>query len=201
MPGKKNPFIITNSDRSDESDTHWWIILNISPKSELLFFDSFGISGMKRFVVTDDKKIVEKVLKWLELADKKDDKLTLIKRKFSMNGYKKLAEKEIFNLSSAAKGFFHLICSFGKNKNIKNFVNVWMLEDPIKMYPTVTCGPFRLYFYENLFFPDENSKLQNYKKFTNITLETQLNELFTLDRENNEQITNEYMRKRQIKMT
>ena len=50
---------------------------------------------MKRFIVTDDKKIVEKVLKGLELAgkNKKDDKLALIKLKFSMNGYENLAEK------------------------------------------------------------------------------------------------------------
>ena len=45
------------------------------------------------FIVTDDKKIVEKVLKGLELAGKKDDKLALIKLIFSMNGYKNLAEK------------------------------------------------------------------------------------------------------------
>ena len=62
-------------------------------KERTPFFDLFGISGMKRFIVTDDKKIVEKVLKGLELAGKKDDKLALIKLKFSMNGYKNLAEK------------------------------------------------------------------------------------------------------------
>ena len=83
-------------------------ILNISPKSELLFFDSFGLSGMKRFIVTDDEKIVGKVLKGLELGDEKDDKLTLIKLKLSMNGYRNLPEKEIFNLSSTAQDFFSL---------------------------------------------------------------------------------------------
>ena len=38
MSGKKYPFIISNTERSNESGTHWWSILNISPKSELLFF-------------------------------------------------------------------------------------------------------------------------------------------------------------------
>ena len=89
--------------------------MNIPPKSELLIFDSFGISGIKRFIVTDDKKIVGKVLKGLELANKKDDKLTLIKLKFSMNGYKNLPEKEIFNLSRAAQDSFHLIYSSDVN--------------------------------------------------------------------------------------
>ena len=37
MPGKKYPFIISNADRSDKNGTHWWSILNISPKSELFF--------------------------------------------------------------------------------------------------------------------------------------------------------------------
>ena len=85
MPGKKYPFIISNTDRSDEGSTHWWSILNISPKSELLLFDSFGISGMKHFIVSGDKKIAGKVLKVLELADQKDNKLTLFELKFSMN--------------------------------------------------------------------------------------------------------------------
>ena len=36
MPGKKCPFRILNTDRSHEGGTHWWGILNISPKSQLL---------------------------------------------------------------------------------------------------------------------------------------------------------------------
>ena len=89
---------------------------DFTKEQTFIFFDSFGISGMKRFIVTNDKKIVGKILKELELADRKDDKLTLIKLKFSMNAYKNLAEKEIFNLSSPAQDFFHLIYSFDKKR-------------------------------------------------------------------------------------
>ena len=89
----------------------------------------------------------------------------------------------------------------GINENITNFVNVWMLEDQIEMDTTVTCGPFQLCFYENFFFPDENSKLQHYKKLTYIAFKTLLNKTFTLGRKNNEQIINEYIRQRQIKIT
>ena len=128
--GKIYSFIISNTGRSNGSVTPWWSISNILPKSEILFFGSLGISGMKGFIVTDDKK--NKVLKGLELADKRDNKLTLIKLKLPMNGYKNLAEKEIFSLSSAVQDFFHRIYSFGKNKNLTNFVNVWMLEDPFR---------------------------------------------------------------------
>ena len=54
-----------------------------------------------------------------------------------------------------------------------------MLEDPIQMSKTVTCGPFQIYFYENLFFPTKTVKL----KATSSAIEILLNELFTLDRE------------------
>ena len=110
---------------------------------------------MKHFIVSDDKKIVRKVIKGLELADQKDNKPTLVKLKFSMNSYENLAENETKKLSETAQDLFHLTHSFGKNENITNFVN--MLEDPIQRPTTVTCGPFQLYFYENLFFPDENN--------------------------------------------
>ena len=68
-----------------------------------------------------------------------------------------------------------------------------MLEDPIQKPTIMTCGSFQLYFYENLFFPYENSKLHSYKKVTNTALETVLNELFTLDPKNNEQKINKYI--------
>ena len=82
MPGKKYPLIISNTDRRDEGGTHWWSILNISPKTELLLFDSFRVSGMRHFIISGDKKIVGKLLKGLELADQRDNKLTLVKLKF-----------------------------------------------------------------------------------------------------------------------
>ena len=159
MPGKKYLFIISNTDRSDEGGTHWRSILNISPKSELLLFYSFGISDLKHFIVSDDKKTVGKVLKGIELADQKDNKLILIKLKFSMNSYENLAENKTKKLSEIAQDLLHLIHSFGKNENITNFENVWMLEDPIQKPTTATCGPFQLHFYENLFF---STKTANY---------------------------------------
>ena len=83
-------------------------------KVSCYFFCSFGISGMKHFIVSDDKKIVKKVLKGLELADENDNKLTLVKLKFSMNSYKNLAENETKKLSEAAQDLLHLRNSFGK---------------------------------------------------------------------------------------
>ena len=87
------------------------------------------------------------------------------------------------SLSETARDFFHLLEAFGKTKNIKKFVNVWLLEDPVQQMETTTCGAFQLYFFENLFFPAELTKLHSYQKLTNIAIETILDELFTLDKQ------------------
>ena len=104
-------------------------------------------------------------------------------------------------LSLSVTAIFYLLESFGENGNIKNFINVWLLEHPIQKTVALTCGHFQLYFYENLFFPDKNSYLHSYKTLSNLTIETLLNKLFTLDQDKNEQIINKYVNRRQIKMT
>ena len=63
MPGKKYPFLVSNTDRSDQGRMHWWSIMNISPKKELFFFDLYEIEGMKHFIVSDDKKNSRKNIK------------------------------------------------------------------------------------------------------------------------------------------
>ena len=91
-------------------------------------------------------------------------------------------------LSLSVTAIFYLLESFGENGNIKNFINVWLLEHPIQKIVALTCGHFQLYFYENLFFPDKNNYLHSYKTLSNLAIETLLNKLFTLDQDKNEQI-------------
>lgn len=91
----------------------------------------------------------------------------------------------MFSLSETTRDFLYLLEAFGKYENLKKFVNVWLLEDPIQKIETSTCELFQLYFYKNLFFSGENSKLHSYKKLTNLPIETLLNELFTLDQDKN----------------
>ena len=58
---------------------------------------------------------------------------------------------------------------------------------------SVTCGIFQLYFYDNLFNPDKDSKIQDKAKLKEKTIETLLNELFALDnQEQNEQTIRQY---------
>ena len=81
--------------------------------------------------------------------------------------------------------FFHFVKSFGDFLKVKDYLDIWMAEDPIQMTETVTCDLFQLYFYENLFNPDQNSKIQNNKRLTKKTIEKLLNELFSFDKEDN----------------
>ena len=74
-----------------------------------------------------------------------------------------------------------------------------MLEDPIQKPTIVTCGSFQLHFHENLFSRQKQQTTQ-LEKTNQHCLETLLNELFTLNPENNEQTINEYIKKRQISM-
>ena len=56
-----------------------------------------------------------------------------------------------------------------------------MVEDRLQDLDSSTCGMFQLHFYDSLFNPNENSKIQNDTKLTKRPVETLLNELFTLD--------------------
>ena len=62
--GGKYSFIIAHTDSLSNPGTHWWSILNIEPKPDIFFFDSFGIDGLKQFVIQDDRKIIEKNAIW-----------------------------------------------------------------------------------------------------------------------------------------
>ena len=56
-----------------------------------------------------------------------------------------------------------------------------MVENRVQDLDSSTCGIFQLYFHDNLFNPDENSKIQGNTKLNKKTVETLLNELFILD--------------------
>ena len=76
-----------------------------------------------------------------------------------------------------------------------------MVENRIQDLDSATCGIFQLFFYENLFNPDKNSKIQNETKLKKTTVETLLNELFSLDDKENEIKMNEYADKLGIEVS
>ena len=59
-----------------------------------------------------------------------------------------------------------------------------MVEDRVQDLNSSTCDVFQLYFYNNLFNPDENSKIQSNNRLNKKTIETLLNKLFAMDNQN-----------------
>ena len=68
-----------------------------------------------------------------------------------------------------------------------------MVEDRVQNLNPVTCGIFQIYFYDNLFNPDKNSKLQDKARLNKNAIETLLNELSVLDNQDkNEETIRQY---------
>ena len=198
----KYPFVIANIDSSEKGGTHWWSILDIEPKTNIFFFDSFGTDGLKHFIIQDDKKIIEKILFGTEKMTRTDCKIILCKIQFNLSAYKNLSDGEPDALSVTANDFFRFVLAFGNKLKLRNFVNIWMVEDRVQDLNSVTCGIFQLYFYNNLFNPNENSKIQGKDRLYKKTIEKLLNELFILDDQNkNEERIGRYARNTGIVLT
>ena len=101
--------------------------------------------------------------------------------RFNLNACKKLSKKELDVLSDTATNFFHFIQAFGNKLILHDFINIWMAEDRVQDLDSVTCSIFQIYFYNNLFNPDESYKMQDKKRLNKKTIETLLNELFVPD--------------------
>ena len=68
----KYPFIIAKTDSSEKQGVHWWSILDIDLKTDIFFFDSFGLDGLNYFIVQDDAPVVKKILSGVEKMTRTD---------------------------------------------------------------------------------------------------------------------------------
>ena len=157
-------------------------------------------------MIQDDsnRKVIEKILFGTEQMTGTDDKITLENIKFNLNACKNLSKKELDNLSDTARDFFYFIQSFGNKLKLKDFVNIYiyMVEDRVQDLDTVTCGIFQIYFYDNLFNPNQNSKIQNRKKLDKNTVEILLNKLFVLnDQQQNKTTISRYAEEKNMNVT
>ena len=59
--------------------------------------------------------------------------------------------------------FLNFVQSFGNKLKLRDVVNIGIVEDRVQDLDSVSCGIFQMYFYDNLFNPDQNSKIQNKK--------------------------------------
>ena len=90
-----------------------------------------------------------------------------------------MLDQEKLSLSETANELFHFIEGFARYEK-QNVISMWMLEDPIQEIMSDTCGTFQIYFYENLFFPDNDSKIHKYKKLEE-AVQDLLNKIFSVD--------------------
>ena len=116
------PLIIENTDSADKPGQHWWSILDIEPRTDILFLDSYGIEGLKHFIIQDDRAIVDKILIGIEKMDRKDDKITLCKVKFNLSACKNLTEDEVISLSETARNFFTLSRHSEQSSNLEDLL-------------------------------------------------------------------------------
>ena len=194
---KKYPFIIMNTDRSDKAGTHWWSFLDLHPKKEIFLFDSFGFEGFSKFIIDNDIKTLNKILFGIKKFKREDKKITLITLKFSMKEYEKI--KTGHQLRETTQDLLHLMYEYGKLHKINDNVTIHAVDDQLQEIYSDTCGMFQLYFYYNLFVPYENSSIVEDKKLTKKTVEKILNEIFSLDRETNEKIVENFAKEKDIK--
>ena len=66
----KYPFMIMNTDRSNEVGTHWWSFLEIASKDKIFLFDSYGFIGLKEFIIDNDRKTLDKFFYGLDKINK-----------------------------------------------------------------------------------------------------------------------------------
>ena len=166
------------------------------------FVGVFPSNYMNKFI--DHKMMIsdDDILFGTEQMIRTDNKITLVNIRFNLNACKNLSKKELDALSDTAGSFFHFIQAFGNKLKLSDFVNIWMVKDRVQDLNSVTCEIFQIYFYNNLFNPEENSKTQNKKRLNKNTMETLLNELFVIDnQETNEAIIRQYANERNITVT
>ena len=159
--------------------------------------DSFGFEGFSKFIIDNDIKTLNKILFGIQKLKKKDQKITLISLKFSMKEYEKI--KTGHQLRETIQDLLHLMYEYGKLHNINDNVTILAVDDQLQRIYTDTCGMFQLYFYYNLFVPYENSSIVEDKKLTKRTVEKILNEIFSLDRDTNEKIVENFAKEKDIK--
>ena len=107
--------------------------------------------------------------------------------KFCVETWQNMSHKTKDQLTDTAQNFFHLLEQFAKLKKT-HCMNILILENQIQDLVSPNCGEFQLYFYKNLFDPDEKSKMLSHGTVNKSTLETIINEIVSTDINGNEHI-------------
>ena len=188
----KYPFAIINTARKNHKGIHWWSLLNIDPAKHVFLFDSEGFLGFRLFILSDDNKIVDKVLFNIKKFNQPTTRVRCVELTFSVSEYQKLTSDEIKQLTTVAQDLFHLLSEIAYIKKQANDVKLICVDNELQSKVSSSCGNFQLYFYKHLFDPLKSSKIISHNKLNKNTIETLLNEIFSLDISTNEKRVAEF---------
>ena len=146
-----------------------------------------------------DKKVIDKILFDLKKLNKRDNRINLVSLKFSVENYKKMTKELRSRLTTTAIDLFHMTNEFAKVHNNKKEVILYLLDDQLQDTNSDTCGFFStLFLHKNLFTPTLNSQILNEDKLNKQTIEKLFNEIFTLDKQENEQKVEKFAKENEI---
>ena len=107
-----------------------------------------------------------------------------------MREYEKI--KDTKQLKTTTQDLLHLMYEFGKLHNVEDEITVFSLDDQLQKIETDTCGIFQIYFYYNLFNPFVDSSVVKDKVISKHTIQKLLNEIFSLNQEQNEKVVKQF---------
>ena len=93
----------------------------------------------------------------IEKFNKRDNKITLITLKFSMQKYEK--KNNMNRINETTTDLLYLMNKYRIKHKLKNEVIVHLVHDQLQMIKRDTCGMYQIYFYINLFNPVESSDI------------------------------------------
>ena len=126
---------------------------------------------------------MEKILFGTDKMTRTDSKITLSNIRINLNAYTNLSVEELDALQ------------------LLTFVNILMVEDRVQNLDSVTCNILQLYFYDNLFNPNENSKIKHKARLNKRTIELLLNEHSVLDDQETNETIRQYANDNNINLT
>lgn len=190
----KYPFAIINTARENHKGLHWISLMNIEPTKHVFLFDSEGFLGFRVFILNnkDDNATIDKVLFNIKKFNQPTEKIKLVELIFPVVEYRNLKQEELKQLTTVAQDLFHLLSEIAHIKKQANELKLVCVENELQSKTTSTCGIFQLYFYKHLFDPLKNSKVLSHTKLNKVTIQTLLNEIFSLDTEDNKNRVKEF---------
>ena len=114
-----------------------------------------------------------------------------------MKEYEKI--KNEHRLRPTTQDLLHLMYEYRRLHKIDDVITVQSVDDQLQKIETDTCGIFQLYFYFNLSMPFEDSSMLKDVKLSKRTVEKLLNEIFSLDRDRNEEQIEKFAKEKNIK--